>query len=140
MFTEEEIQYLSTQQVARLGTVGTDGQVDTSPVGFEFDGEAFYIGSSMMDRTFKGKNIDAGNVQVSLVIDDLPSTNPYQPRGIKVHGLADFVERPAPRHMGGGVARYIRVRPVTSWSFGILAPGFADGKWTTNKMAWPPLK
>ena len=41
MFTDEEVDYLESQHLARLGTVDSDGQVDVSPVGFEFDGEAF---------------------------------------------------------------------------------------------------
>jgi pyridoxamine 5'-phosphate oxidase family protein len=65
VFTDEEFEYLSSQRVMRLGTVSPDGQVDVSPVGFSFDGEAFYVGSSMMDKTHKGKNMAAGNELVA---------------------------------------------------------------------------
>ena len=137
MFTDEEVEYLSSQPVMRLGTVSSDGQVDVSPVGFSFDGEAFYVGSSMMDKTHKGKNIAAGNELVSLAVDDLVSTDPYEPRGIKVHGRADFVDRENAPDVGHGSTRFIRIRPIRSWSFGMLGPGFQYGKWTTTKLTWP---
>ena len=137
MFTDEEVEYLRSQPVMRLGTVSAAGQVDVSPVGFNFDGEAFYVGSSMMDKTHKGKNIGAGNQLVSLTVDDLVSTDPYEPRGIKVHGRADFVDQENAPDVGSGSTRFIRIRPIQSWSFGILEPGFQDGKWTTRKLTWP---
>jgi pyridoxamine 5'-phosphate oxidase family protein len=107
------------------------------PVGFHFDGEAFFVGSSMMDKTHKGKNIAAGNVLVSVTVDDLVSTDPYEPRGIKIHGKAGFVEPDEAPDVGAGSRRFIRIRPIRSWSFGILEPGFQDGKWTTSKVTWP---
>lgn len=137
MFTVEEVEYLHSQAVMRLGTVSAEGQVDVSPVGFNFDGRAFYVGSSMMDRTHKGKNIAAGNELVSVTVDDLVSTDPYEPRGIKVHGRADFVEHDEAPDVGAGSTRFIRIRPIRSWSFGILEPGFQDGRWTTSKLTWP---
>jgi pyridoxamine 5'-phosphate oxidase family protein len=136
VFTDEEVEYLRSQAVMRLGTVGRHGQVDVSPVGFNFDGKAFYVGSSMMDKTHKGKNIEAGNQLVSLVVDDLLSTDPYEPRGIKVHGRADFVDGNNAPDVGSGSTRFIRIQPTRSWSFGILEPGFQDGKWTTHKLTW----
>ena len=136
MFTDEEVDYLESQHLARLGTVDSDGQVDVSPVGFEFDGEAFYVSSFKMDMSHKGVNVADGNRLVSLVVDDLASTDPWLPRGIKIHGVADFVERDTPTSMARG-DRHIRIRPVRSWSFGILAAAFQHGKWTPTKRTWP---
>jgi pyridoxamine 5'-phosphate oxidase family protein len=128
MFEPTEVDFLTSQPLARLGTVSDRGQVDVSPVAFEFDGESFWIYSSIMERTFKGKNVAAGNARVSLVIDEL-SLDPHEPRGIKVHGVATLTER--------NDASAIRIRPTTTWSFGILEPGFQDGVWTTHKVTWP---
>lgn len=108
MFVDEEIDYLESQHLARLGTMSSTGQVDVSPVGFEFDGTTFYVQSVMMDRTYKGKNVAAGNRLVSLVVDDLASTDPWVPRGIKVHGVADFIERDGPANIPG-TKTYIRI-------------------------------
>ncbi len=121
---------------ARLGTVDSDDQVDVSPVGYEFDGGAFCVGSSDMDKSHKGKNIASGNRLVSIVIDDLGSTDAWEPRGIKVHGIADFVVTSDAQEVGSGSTAFIRIRPVRSWSFGILEPSFQDGRWITNKLIW----
>ena len=43
-FTEEEAAYLQSQPLARIATVGPDGQPDVAPVGFEFDGTYLYVG------------------------------------------------------------------------------------------------
>jgi hypothetical protein len=43
-FTQAEIDYLASQPLARLATVGADGQPDVVPVAFEFDVTGFWIG------------------------------------------------------------------------------------------------
>ncbi len=61
-------------------------------VGFEYDGEHFWVGSDSQDiflRTHKYKNAKNGNVKVSLVVDDLVSVDPWHPRAIKVYGRKD---------------------------------------------------
>jgi hypothetical protein len=40
-FTQQEIDYIRTQRLARVATVGPDGQPDVVPVGFEYDGTHF---------------------------------------------------------------------------------------------------
>ena len=100
--------------------------------------EAFYSGNSVMDKTYKGKNVVVGKTLVALVVDDLPSTDPRIHRSIKIHGIADFVERELPARRGGGSGTYIRVRGTRSWSFGILSLGFQDGRWITAKLTWSP--
>jgi pyridoxamine 5'-phosphate oxidase family protein len=72
-FTEEEIAYLRTQRLARIGSVASDGQPDVMPVGFQFDGKYFYVGGMNPVKTRKFRNVRAGNTKVALVIDDLLS-------------------------------------------------------------------
>ncbi len=115
MFTEKEIAYLQSQPLARIATVAPDGQPDASPVGVEFDGAYFYVGGHEVTSTRKYQNVQAGNHQVALVIDDLPSVNPWQARGIRIYGTAELVEREG--RLGRGM--YIRITPQVSWSWGI---------------------
>ncbi len=75
-FTEEEAAYLRSQSLARIATVGPDGQPDVAPVGFEFDGTYLYVGGRAPERTRKFLNVKAGQAKVALVIDDLVSTDP----------------------------------------------------------------
>lgn len=115
MFTEKEIAYLKSQRLARIATVAPDGQPDASPVGVEFDGANFYVGGHGVTNTRKYKNIQAGHHKVALVIDDLPSVNPWQARGIRIYGIAALVEREGML----GTGKYIRITPKVSWSWGI---------------------
>jgi PPOX class F420-dependent enzyme/OxyR family protein len=75
-FTEEEIGYLRIQRLARIATVAGDGQPDVMPVGYQFDGEYFYVGGMNPAKTRKFRNVRSGNTSVALIIDDLVSVNP----------------------------------------------------------------
>jgi hypothetical protein len=74
-FPEDEIAYLRSQRLARLATVGQDGQPDVVPVSFEFDGEYFYVGGRDPVNTRKFRNVRDGNSEVAIVIDDVASTD-----------------------------------------------------------------
>ena len=123
MFSAQEVAYLHTQRLARIATVSAHGQPDVAPVGFEFDGTHFYIGGLEMRKTLKYKNVQ-GNPRVALVVDDVVSTTPWTPRGIKVHGRAEIVSRRGP----GGPGEYLRITPEKYWSWGIEQPVFQDGQ------------
>jgi pyridoxamine 5'-phosphate oxidase family protein len=123
MFSEKEIAYLKTQRLARIATVSKELQPDVAPVGFDFDGTYFYVGGLNLAKTLKYKNIQ-NNPKVSLAIDDLESTNPWTPRGIKIHGVADL----ATRQGYAGAAMYIRIKPKEKWSWGIEEPAIREGK------------
>jgi pyridoxamine 5'-phosphate oxidase family protein len=130
MFTEDELAYLQSQPLARLATVSPTGQCDADAVGFELDGNEFVIGGRNLPETRKFKNIAAGGDKVSLIVDDLASTDPWQPRGIKVHGVARLESRDG--RFGPG--EYIVVRPSTSWSWGVAGPAFAEGSIQRRKV------
>ena len=108
MFTEREIAYLRSQPLARIATVALDGQPDAAPVGFEFDGEYFYVGGHNPAKTRKYNNVRAGNDKVALLVDDLESTSPWRPRGIRIYGKAEFVEREGVKHT------HLEIGPVGS--------------------------
>jgi pyridoxamine 5'-phosphate oxidase family protein len=114
-FTEEELAYLKSQPLARLATVGPEGQPDVAPVGFEFDGTCFYVGGRAPEQTRKFRNVRAGQVKVAIVVDDLVSTDPWNPRGLRVYGTAELVERSG--RFGPGV--YMRITPDISWSWNL---------------------
>lgn len=119
MFTEKEVAYLQSPRLARIATVAPDGQPDVTPVGFEFDGDRFYVGGRNLEETRKYQNVAAGNRKVALVIDDLASVNPWRPRGIRVYGEAEPVERKG--RLGQGT--YLSIRPRISWSWDVEDAG-----------------
>ena len=118
MLSEAEANYLKSQRLARIATSSPKGVPEVSPVGFEFDGKYFWVGShskEIFPITHRYKNITGGNSKVSLVVDDLLSVNPWRPRGIKVSGTAKVME-----HDGiFGKGRYFRISPSKTVSWGI---------------------
>lgn len=132
MFTQQEQAYLRTQPLARVGTVAPGGQPDVDVVGFEFDGARFYIGGHQVQTTRKYKNIVAGNRKVSLIIDDLKTRDPWQPRAIKIHGTAEVVEREG----RFGLDTYIAITPTVSWSWGIEEAQVQQGMGVRKKTIW----
>ena len=128
MFSEREVNYLRSQRLARIATVSKELQPDVAPVGFDFDGTCFYIGGLNLVKSLKYKNT-LENPKVSLVIDDLESINPWKPRGIKIHGVAEVVTREG--YAGSG--EYILIKPEVKWSWGIEEPAIKDGKAVVKK-------
>lgn len=118
MFSEAEANYLKTQRLARIASASAKGVPEVSPVGFEFDGKHFWVGSHSQEiflRTRRYKNITRGNDSVSLVVDDLASVDPWRPRAIKVSGRAEVMD-----HDGMfGKGKYIRITPRVTSSWGI---------------------
>jgi pyridoxamine 5'-phosphate oxidase family protein len=132
-FTDEEVAYLRSQPLARVATVGADGQPDVVPLAFEFDGTFFWVGGSgaTVLGTRKFRNIEAGHRQVSLVIDDLVSLNPFIARGIRVYGRA---EPPVERVGLVGPGSYTRITPAVSWSWNLAGEPVGD-TWYESRRA-----
>jgi len=124
MFSDKEVDYLKSQKLARIATVSAKGQPDVAPVSFEFDGQHIYVGGITMTTTLKYKNVLNGNKKIAIVFDDLEEVTPWRPRGIKIHGSAEIVERKG--QLGEGA--YLRITPEKYWSWGIERPVFEDGK------------
>lgn len=133
MFSEQELAFLRTQPLARLATVAITGQPDADAVGFAFENGCFYIGGYFLERTRKYKNIAAGQYKVSLLIDELRSLDPLEPRSIKLHGEAEILQL---EEGFRGPGTYIVITPKVSWSSGIEGPAFQDGKPVIKKITW----
>ena len=132
MFSEQELAFLRAQPLARIATVDNEEQPTVDAVGFEFDGARFYIGGHKLQTTRKYKNIVAGHRKVSLLIDDLKSLRPWQPRGIRIYGMAEIVQRHG--HLGPG--SYLAITPQVSWSWGVEEPGTEQGLVGPKKIIW----
>ncbi len=65
-------------------------QPDAVPVGFDFDGNYFYVGGMNLLKSTKYKNVPRNNM-VAIVIDDLKTIDPWNPRVVKIYGIADIV-------------------------------------------------
>jgi pyridoxamine 5'-phosphate oxidase family protein len=124
MFSEKRTASVLSKEVEKGST-----QPDVVPVGFDFDGEYLYVGGMNILKSTKYKNILKNN-KVAIVIDDLNNADPSDPRGIRIYGTADVVNR-----QGGYIAQiehdnpvYIRINPGKKWSWGIEDPVFLERK------------
>lgn len=123
-FTDDETAYLYSHPMGRLATVSADGQPDVVPVAVEFDGTFFWVGGgATVTRTRKFRNVAAGNHKVSLVVDDMPSFEPFVARGIRVYGHA---EQPFEREGMVGPGVYMRITPTVSWSWNLAGETVGD--------------
>ncbi|GAB2825543.1 PPOX class F420-dependent oxidoreductase [Actinocorallia aurea] len=128
-FTPEELAYLPSQRLGRLATVAPDGTVQNNPVAFTVHAQDGYIEISgyHMGESRKFANIQT-NPQVSFVVDDIASFDPWEVRGIEIRGRAEAVtgiERvPAASYLS---AEAIRVHPrrIRSWNL----EGVSSARW-----------
>jgi pyridoxamine 5'-phosphate oxidase family protein len=148
IFSQKEIEYIKSQRLARIATAApsvasskeehrrevTSIQPDVVPVGFDFDGDYFYVGGMNILTSTKYKNILKNN-KVAIVIDDLKSVDPWDPRAIKVYGTADVVTRHGGYMEGTGHPNpsYIRIKPDKKWSWGIEEPVFVEGRFNVKR-------
>ena len=105
IFSPAEVDYLTTQPLGRLATVGKDGRPHVVPVGvfLDPDSETLVIGSAA-DMVASKKFRDARvNPDVAVVVDDLVTVEPWAPRGIEIRGRAEV-------HLDGGAEVGKRLR------------------------------
>lgn len=86
-FTPSELEYLTSQPLARLATVRPDGSLQNNPVGFVVDGNSIVIGGYDLASTQKFRNLTS-NPHVALVADDIESFDPWVVRGVEIRGHA----------------------------------------------------
>ncbi len=131
-FTDEEVAYLRSHGTARLATSGEDDQPDVVPVAVEFDGVHFWVGGSgeSVLSTRKFRNVRAGRRKVALVVDDLPSFDPFVARGIRVYGVADG---PVERIGMVGPGLFLRITPTISWSWNMAGEPVGDSWYETRR-------
>ena len=116
VFTAAEIQYLRTQPLMRFATASVSGRPDVAPVVFALDGDDIVTAGFDIAKTVRYRNVKA-NPRATVVIDDLASTNPWAPRGIKVIGSC-IVES-----HGGGERFRITPEVIISWAINDTTPG-----------------
>lgn len=129
LFTAAEIEYMGSQALGRLATVGPDGQPHITPVGIFYDPDDHSLvigGHAGTEMAASKKFRDAHrNPTVAIVIDDVVSTDPWTPRYIEVRGHAE-AHRDGGEDVGKRIAStfpfdpaWIRVVPRRIVTYGI---------------------
>jgi pyridoxamine 5'-phosphate oxidase family protein len=119
-FTPTEIEYLQSQRLGRLATVGPDGQPHVVPVGFRYNPELDTIDIGGHDFAKRKKYRDVQrNPQVAFVVDDLASVSPWRPRMIEIRGTAEVLGSGGEQVISGFDSEMFRIRPHRIVSIGI---------------------
>ncbi|WP_109473689.1 PPOX class F420-dependent oxidoreductase [Ornithinimicrobium cavernae] len=110
VFTDAQVAFLAGRRLARLATVGRDGTPHVTPVGMwshNTERDTIDVTGRAFATTKKFRDV-AATGRAAIVIDDLASTDPWQPRGVEVRGRAEA----AP-----GEPAFVRIHPdrVISW-------------------------
>ncbi|HEY3727926.1 MAG TPA: PPOX class F420-dependent oxidoreductase [Solirubrobacteraceae bacterium] len=138
-FSDNELEYLKGQRLARLATANANGAPHVVPVGFRLseDGAAIDVGGHGFAKSKKYRDLKA-NPQAAIVIDDLASVDPWTPRGIEIRGTAEL-------HDAGGVEKFgaggwdeawVRIVPRRVISWGIDGPAFSPGGRSARSVAY----
>jgi pyridoxamine 5'-phosphate oxidase family protein len=107
-FTEPQIQYLASQRLGRLATVGNDGMPHVVPVSFRCNPElgTIDIGGHGMGRSKKYADVRREGRAAFVVDDVLP---PWRPRGIEVRGRAEVLTDGGQSFGPGFASEFIRI-------------------------------
>jgi pyridoxamine 5'-phosphate oxidase family protein len=130
VFSEEEIEYMRGQSLARLATVGPDGQPHVIPVTFRFneDEDTIDIGGIAFGEGKKWRDARQNSKVTFLLDDTLGSGKDRQARALEVRGEAEL-------HETGGkginprfpnfAPQFFRIRPnrIVSWGLEEAATG-----------------
>jgi pyridoxamine 5'-phosphate oxidase family protein len=120
VFTDSELDYLASQRLGRIATVGPDGQPHVVPTSFRYNAEhdAIDVGGMRMSQTKKLRDVQRTG-RASIVVDDvLP---PWQPRMIEIRGNAEVVPTGGKAFGDRFEDTIVRIRPTRIVAFGVDA-------------------
>ncbi len=119
-FSKAEIAYLQSQRLARIATVGPDGQPHVVPVAFRYNADlgAIDIGGHGFTTRKKYRDVQR-NPRVALVIDDLASINPWKARGVEIRGQAEVLTTGGEKIGPGFDPAMFRITPTRIVSWGL---------------------
>ena len=118
VFTPAEIDYLRNQRLARIATVGSDGQPHVVPVAFRYnpDTDTIDIGGHDFAQRKKWRDVEQ-NPRVAVVMDDIASLSPWRVRGIEIRGEAERLRAGGETVIPGFDSAMFRITPkrIVSW-------------------------
>jgi pyridoxamine 5'-phosphate oxidase family protein len=117
-FTEAELEYLASQKLGRLATVGKNGMPHVVPTSFRHNADLDCIDVGGHGIAKSKKFADVGREgRAAIVVDDvLP---PWRPRGIEIRGRAETVAEGGEAFGRGFDPEVIRIWPVRIRPWGL---------------------
>ena len=126
-FTDKELDYLASQRLGRIATVGPDGQPHVVPTSFRYNAEhdTIDVGGLRMSQTKKLRDVQRTG-RATIVIDDvLP---PWQPRMIEGRGAATVVPTGGKAFGDRFEDTIVRINPTRIIAFGIDSTESANAR------------
>lgn len=118
-FTDAELEYLASQKLGRLATLGKDGMPHVVPTSFRHNAELDTIDVGGHGLAASRKFADVAREQLAaIVIDDvLP---PWRPRGVEIRGRAETATTGGEAFGRGFDPEVIRIWPrrIRPWGLG----------------------
>lgn len=130
-FTPKEIEYLQSQRLARLATIGANGDLHVVPLSFRYNPESDTIDLGGHNFAGSKKYRDALRYgRVALVVDDvLP---PWRPRFVEVRGTVEAIGGGGKDINTGFDPEILRLTPTYIVSIGINDPVVMPGQGQVN--------
>lgn len=132
VFEETEIEYLATQRLGRLATVGRDGRPHVVPVSFRHNLDTDTIdvgGRGGFAQRKKFRDVQRTGVAALVVDDVLP---PWRPRGVEVRGDAETLPEGGKTVMEQFDDEMIRITPRRIISWGLAGDPFDSNARSVN--------
>ncbi len=118
VFSDAEREYLGSQRLGRLATVGAGGMPHVVPTSFRYNAQHDTIDIGGHDFASRKKYRDAlRRPNVAFVVDDIASVSPWRARGIEVRGEVQVLETGGTELGPGFAPQMFRITPrrVISW-------------------------
>jgi pyridoxamine 5'-phosphate oxidase family protein len=118
--TSAQIDYLASQLLGRLATAGADHRPHVVPTSFRYNAElgTIDVGGHRVADTKKYRDVRA-NGWAALVVDDLPSIDPWRARFVEIRGRAQAVPTGGASLGPGFGEAFIRIHPEKVNSAGL---------------------
>lgn len=118
-FSSDEIEYLQSQRLGRIATVGPGGQPHVVPVSYRYNPETDTIdvsGHGGFAHRKKWRDVQH-HPKVAIVIDDIASYKPWRVRGVEIRGEAETLLKGGETVRPGFDSEMFRIKPtrVVSW-------------------------
>ena len=131
VFTEAELEYLTSSSLIRLATVGPDGQPHVVPVTFQYnpDEDAIDVGGVFFGETKKWRDARR-NPRVTLLLDESWGRGA---RAIEIRGIAEAHETGGDRinpRFPNFKPEFLRIRPRRVVAWGVEPAG--EGSFAVN--------
>ena len=132
VFTPDEVEYLKSQRLCRIATVGSDGQPHVVPVSFRYnpDTDTIDIGGHYgFAKRKKWRDVQY-NPRAAVVVDDIASVNPWKVRGVEVRGKVEVLATGGETVVPGFDPEMFRITPkrIASWGLGSETRGTPNAR------------